>query len=527
MKNIDQKTKDFISLRIVVLALIIALVSTQIIPLSAYAVTEDGKLEVGDDIIISFDANGGVLTDGDEAWRGAVVGDTIGYFPEVTLEGSELLGWALTNKIQDESELIGSDQVVFESGDVEGFMEVYAIWEGADRKVSFNANGGTELPIDERFINVPNNSEVGPLPTCEGKEGYTFEAWYTKAVGGEKIYPTTRVTKNTEYFAHWSPNKYTLNLYKGEGTLAKDKMDVYYEQPYGELPKPTREDYDFLGWYAEPSFNTQVNEKTKHNIIGEGTVYAKYIYNIYTLTYDKNGGELDETSKEIVKGKIYGDLPTPTKENYKFAGWYDSATGGTKVTSSTVLGEYENKTIFAQWTPDEYPINFKDENDNKVLNSGSIKFEQPYGALPTPSKEGYNFDGWFSDKTWGEKITSATMCNEPGEVTVYAKFTAKPKPAPAPAPAPVPAPAPAPVAFSAPAPVQYKVTFNGNKGKIKKKKTQVVSKAANATVGKLPKPTRKGYKFKGWYNKKKGGKKIKASAKVTKNITYYAQWKKK
>jgi uncharacterized repeat protein (TIGR02543 family) len=45
---------------------------------------------------------------------------------------------------------------------------------------------------------------------------------------------------------------------------------------------------------------------------------------------------------------------------------------------------------------------------------------------------------------------------------------------------------------------------------------------------KLPKPKRKGYKFSGWYTKKKGGAKIKSSTKMpANNVTYYAHWKKK
>ena len=72
-----------------------------------------------------------------------------------------------------------------------------------------------------------------------------------------------------------------------------------------------------------------------------------------------------------------------------------------------------------------------------------------------------------------------------------------------------------------------KVKFNANKGKVKSSSKWIKQKAK---VGKLPKPTRKGYKFKGWYTKKKGGKKISSSTKVSftgASKTYYAHWKKK
>jgi len=65
-----------------------------------------------------------------------------------------------------------------------------------------------------------------------------------------------------------------------------------------------------------------------------------------------------------------------------------------------------------------------------------------------------------------------------------------------------------------------KVAFNANGGSGGETRSVAKGKA----VGTLPKATRKGYKFKGWYTKKSGGTKIKATTKVKKNVTYYAQW---
>ena len=68
-------------------------------------------------------------------------------------------------------------------------------------------------------------------------------------------------------------------------------------------------------------------------------------------------------------------------------------------------------------------------------------------------------------------------------------------------------------------PVQ--VVFAANGGTVAEG-TRTVGKGK--AVGTLPKPTRTGYTFKGWYTKKSGGTKIKTTTKVTKNVTYYAQW---
>lgn len=71
-----------------------------------------------------------------------------------------------------------------------------------------------------------------------------------------------------------------------------------------------------------------------------------------------------------------------------------------------------------------------------------------------------------------------------------------------------------------------KVKFNANGGKVKKGSKWIKQKTK---VGALPKPIKKGYKFNGWFTKKKGGKKINKNTKVTfskSSITYYAHWKK-
>jgi uncharacterized repeat protein (TIGR02543 family) len=75
------------------------------------------------------------------------------------------------------------------------------------------------------------------------------------------------------------------------------------------------------------------------------------------------------------------------------------------------------------------------------------------------------------------------------------------------------------------APATFTVTFNPNGGTVSPATRKVT---IGAKVGALPTPKRSGYKFKGWYTAKSGGTKVSASTKMpAKNMTYYAQWKKK
>ena len=72
-----------------------------------------------------------------------------------------------------------------------------------------------------------------------------------------------------------------------------------------------------------------------------------------------------------------------------------------------------------------------------------------------------------------------------------------------------------------------KVTLNANGGKIGNKKTKVSKVKKGFKIGKqLVTPKRSGYTFNGWFTKKTGGKKITKTTKITKKVTYYAQWTK-
>ena len=64
----------------------------------------------------------------------------------------------------------------------------------------------------------------------------------------------------------------------------------------------------------------------------------------YTVTFDSQGGS--HVSSQTVKEGTTISLPIPTRDGYKFLGWYTEATGGSKVTSLTVT---KNVTLYAHW----------------------------------------------------------------------------------------------------------------------------------------------------------------------------------
>ena len=68
----------------------------------------------------------------------------------------------------------------------------------------------------------------------------------------------------------------------------------------------------------------------------------------YTVTFDSQGGS--HVSSQTVKEGTTISFPTPTRDGYKFLGWYTEADGGNKVTSLTVT---KNVTLYAHWEKEQ------------------------------------------------------------------------------------------------------------------------------------------------------------------------------
>ena len=145
------------------------------------------------------------------------------------------------------------------------------------------------------------------------------------------------------------------------------------------------------------------------------------INKIFTITFNANGGNVSPASKNVTYSSTYGTLPTPTRTGYSFAGWFTSPTGGTQITSNTKVTTTTNQTLYAHWNINQYTLYF---NGNGGSSPGSriLNYGQSYGDLPSSSRPGYTFNGWFTDPNGGYQITANNTMGT-NNVTVYAHWT--------------------------------------------------------------------------------------------------------
>ena len=150
----------------------------------------------------------------------------------------------------------------------------------------------------------------------------------------------------------------------------------------------------------------------------------------YPVTFNANGGTVNTKSKNVTIGKTYGTLPTPTRTGYDFDGWYTRESGGTKVTATTSVGTNPPTTLYAHWIGKKYTVTLDANGGTVSMASRTATYGSEYPALPAPTREGYTFDGWYTQKTGGTKVDEDTTVTTAANHTLYAHWHLTPAQAP-------------------------------------------------------------------------------------------------
>ena len=183
-----------------------------------------------------------------------------------------------------------------------------------------------------------------------------------------------------------------------------------------------------------PTFNTDVwfgatpkdaNANTAQRYF-KGTLSNMYIkikdnsITKNTVTFNAHGGESDYAEKEVQQGATVGDLPTATKPGYVFDGWYTAETNGTKITTNTVVTA--DVTYHAHWK-EKFIVSFDGNAEDATVSQASFEVVdgESLGSenIPTATREGYEFVGWFTDPENGTQIDGTEIITQQTEYYAY------------------------------------------------------------------------------------------------------------
>jgi uncharacterized repeat protein (TIGR02543 family) len=338
----------------------------------------------------------------------------------------------------------------------------------------------------------PKEHVALPSPN-PSRDGYVFGGWYTDKEGrGTQFTEKTTVNTDMRVYARWIKTEDAVTVtFDGDGgkpvpaTIIRAKGETVVSLP---SPNPSRDNYVFGGWYTEQEGRgTQFTEKTP--VSADITVYAKWLPYVH-VTFDADGGNPGTSTATCVLGTTAKLPSAPTRDNYVFNGWYTEKEGrGTQFTEKTPVSA--DITVYAKWLPYLH-VTFDADGGNPGTSTRACALGATVKLPSAPTRDGYTFEGWYTEKEgYGKKFTSSTPVN--ADITVYAKWNLYPN-----------------------------ITFDTDGGE-----PAVISPIIynpNTSTA-LPRPTRAGYIFGGWYTKQEGGgRELTAETVVTKDITVYAWW---
>ena len=361
--------------------------------------------------------------------------------------------------------------------------------------VVFDPQNGSSSTSKDQYA----SDKITGFPSVS-RTGYTLKGWYTKTSGGTQYTSSSTVPAQSTLtlYAQWSAKTIVVTLdANGGNKVDPNQNGILFGNKYGTMPTPTRTGYTFDGWYTAKSGGSKVTSTTVITNGSNHTLYAHWTAKKFTVSFDSKGGSA-VASRTVTYDSTYGtssnQLTNPTRDGYTFQGWYTAASGGTKISYTTKVTITSNQTLYAHWSAKTIVVTLDANGGDKVdPNQNGIPFGNKYGTMPTPKRTGYTFDGWFTAKSGGSKVTSSTTITNSSNHTLYAHWTAN----------------------------KYNVYFNN--GTTTEKGTVTYGN----TYGALSKPTKTGYTLVGWYTKESGGDPITSSTvvKITADQTLYAHWK--
>lgn len=218
---------------------------------------------------------------------------------------------------------------------------------------------------------------------------------------------------------------YTVTFVADGGKVNTSSLNVTFGSKYGQLPIATKENYEFKGWYTYASGGVKITEDSIVSRTISHKLFAHWRGEERDITLDANGGELaKETITVSFGGKYKYQLPTPTRENYNFDGWYTTVDGKVKILTNDIYDENSAKTLYAHWKEKTLEIIFIAYNDkeySKVVTCG-----KKYEELPIPVREGYVFGGWYKwddlDKKNAKAITAENDVTESTQLLLFARW---------------------------------------------------------------------------------------------------------
>ena len=313
-----------------------------------------------------------------------------------------------------------------------------------------------------------------------GKTGYhaIYKASYnngSKTLDGN-TYTVNSTDRDVTLTAELENNTYTVHFDNQNATTAgTTEVTATYDAAMPAITVPTRTGYTFGGYYTAINgdgtqyYKADGTSARNWDITAATTLYAKWTPVTYTITYYLNGGtlETDKNSYTIESPDI--TLDTPTRTGCTFLGWYDNSGLTGNAVKTIAHGSTGDKQFWAKWTLTNYTITYNLNGGSLETDKNSYTIESADITLDEPTREGYTFDGWYTNAGLTGNAVTTIAHGSTENKEFWAKWTL----------------------------TTYTITYNLNGGTLETNKNTYTIESPDIF---LDEPTRAGYTFDGWYD---------------------------
>ena len=313
--------------------------------------------------------------------------------PTPTRHGYEFVGWT------GEGITTPQTSVKIPKGST-GDKAYTANWQVIEYTITLDTNGGPVVSPIKYTV-----EDTFTLPYIL-RPGYEFAGWTLDGSGMLPstpliIYPGT--TGDLHYKAEWRLAEYTITMDLNGGSGQEKVVYTITDEDF-ELPTPTRNGYEFVGWTGERITTPQTSVKIPKGSTGNKAYTANWKVIRYTITLVTNGGAVIASIRYTVEDSVTLPIP-PERPGYEFAGWVLDGSGQFPSTPMIIPeGSTGDRIYEAEWRVATYTITYVSHGKAYNWVQYTIK-NQVYFGLPEEDPSyylpGYTFVGWKIDGVEG------------------------------------------------------------------------------------------------------------------------------
>ena len=366
--------------------------------------------------------------EGDYAKAEVEAGKTAALPAEPTRTGYKFVGWYLsddpaTAEKFDETKPVGNN------------ITLYAKWERDNTLSLVTLKFRNYVTADAVYAVKSGTAFARPAtPVYNGDETYGFVDWFADKACTHVYDFAAAVNEDTTLYAGWIQRKaYVKFDYNYTACPEPAKVLVELGKTVSLINTPTREQYEFGGWYTSRINGEPFDAAAP--IDADLTVYAHWVRSEYMVTFNANGATLAdnvETSYVVKRDTSAADVADTVRKGmtypgHDFAGWYLVKTDPDAEEPITApqadLSKVTDDVVFyAGWTLHEYEIKFdyNYQDAPAAPDAQKVKYGKLVSDPGTPTRNGYIFGGWFLTASGSDQFTLDTPVS--ADMKLYAKW---------------------------------------------------------------------------------------------------------